>query len=395
MAKKQDPKQLAIWQNRIVESGSRPASAYFAHDLNARRHPPAQRRTLRGALDTIGWVAPVIVSLRTDKTLDGHARIEEALAKSDDEPVPYVKVDVTEEEERLILATFDPITGMAAYDQDRLAQLLSGLQSESAALQSLLNELAIQHGADEDAGDDEPSDFTGVYELQEDVVFPSSNQWGLPDLRSDRLSSQVPTQTWDGGEVQAPETLLFVHGKAAVREEMKGGVYCFYIDDYKFESAWTDAVQFVKNWLAFGWGSVIATDFSVWRDSPLAIQLYNIYRNRWCARYWQEVGVSVIPSLSWSDERTHPFACAGIPEGTPVVACQVQTTGDTKGKRYFISGLTYCLKKIRPQSLILYGGKSHRAWIEQAMPTDLEVNYVWLDSWHSARQSRFTRKGKK
>ena len=138
----------SLWENRIIEYGEMPADQYLAHELNARRHPGAQRASLRGSLNEIGWIAPVIVSAISGKLLDGHARIEEALSKDDKTPVPFIKVNVTEDEERLILASFDPITNQATYDQEALSELLSNLQTEDAGLQHLLEELAAHNDID-------------------------------------------------------------------------------------------------------------------------------------------------------------------------------------------------------------------------------------------------------
>ncbi len=135
-------KQAIEWKNRIVESGEMPASQYLAHDKNARRHPNKQREALRGSLNAVGWVAPVIVSARSGKLLDGHARIEEALSRDEAQPVPFVKVDVSEAEENLILASFDPITGLATYDREALDLLLRETSTGEAALQELMSELA-------------------------------------------------------------------------------------------------------------------------------------------------------------------------------------------------------------------------------------------------------------
>ena len=134
------------WQNRIVEYGQQTADQFLAHDLNARRHPNAQRDALRGSLNAVGWIAPVIVSQRSGKLLDGHARIEEALSRSESALVPYVLVDVTEAEEAIILGTFDPITGMATYDREVLDALLREIETNDAGLQNLLEDLAAKQG---------------------------------------------------------------------------------------------------------------------------------------------------------------------------------------------------------------------------------------------------------
>lgn len=137
-------KQVDKWQNRIVEYGELPANQFLAHELNARRHPGKQREALIGSLNEVGWVAPVIVSARTGKLLDGHARIEETLTKDEDAPVPFVKVDVSEGEERLILASFDPITAQTTYDREVLDALLREVSTGEAGLTALLAELAEQ-----------------------------------------------------------------------------------------------------------------------------------------------------------------------------------------------------------------------------------------------------------
>lgn len=123
-----------------------PADQFLAHELNARRHPGQQREALRGSLNAVGWIAPVIVSKRTGKLLDGHARIEEALTKDEAGLVPFVSVDVDEGEEALILGTFDPITNQATYDREALDGLLRQIETSESGLQQLLSDLAAREG---------------------------------------------------------------------------------------------------------------------------------------------------------------------------------------------------------------------------------------------------------
>jgi hypothetical protein len=139
-------KKAIGWQNRIVNYGEQPADQFLAHEANARRHPAKQRESLRGSLDELGWVAPVIVSSRSGKILDGHARVEEALSKDEATPVPFVEVDVSEAEERLVLATYDQITGLAEYDKEALDALLQSVSTGSDALATMLGELAGSQG---------------------------------------------------------------------------------------------------------------------------------------------------------------------------------------------------------------------------------------------------------
>jgi hypothetical protein len=91
---------------------------------NFRRHPEAQRNVLRVSMEQDGWLVPVIWNHRTGRIIDGHARVEEAIAQGL-AAVPVIVLDVDEAAERRILVRFDRIGAMAEMDNDILAQLLN------------------------------------------------------------------------------------------------------------------------------------------------------------------------------------------------------------------------------------------------------------------------------
>jgi hypothetical protein len=85
----------------------------------------------------------VTVNQRTGFVVDGHARIEEAISRHE-KTVPVLYVDLSPEEERLVLASFDPISAMAIHDQERLNELLEDMHVDDVGLQSLLDSLNVQ-----------------------------------------------------------------------------------------------------------------------------------------------------------------------------------------------------------------------------------------------------------
>lgn len=133
------------FKNRIISYGSKPASSFTANPQNFRDHPSKQLAGLRGLLSDLGWIGVVIENKTTGRLIDGHARIEEAL-KTGDPDVPFVLVDLTEDEERLALATFDPIGALAKQQKDSLRDLLTGLNGSSAELQKFLESLGDSVG---------------------------------------------------------------------------------------------------------------------------------------------------------------------------------------------------------------------------------------------------------
>lgn len=137
------------WRNRIVGYGTKAADQFEAHPRNWRTHPQPQREALAASLNGVGWVGAVIENVRTGHVLDGHERIWQALEHNAE--VPYLQVDVSEDEELLVLATFDPITQMALTDADMLAGILadlgtSELVQDDEGLEDLLRSIGAEAG---------------------------------------------------------------------------------------------------------------------------------------------------------------------------------------------------------------------------------------------------------
>ncbi len=132
---------LPAWRNRIVRDGYEAPDQLLANPMNWRVHPLHQQEKLEGVLSEVGWIQRVIVNEATGHVIDGHARV--GLAISRGEPlVPVLYVDLTLEEERLVLATLDPIGALAGTDRQVLDALLAEVSSPDGAVQRLLDDLA-------------------------------------------------------------------------------------------------------------------------------------------------------------------------------------------------------------------------------------------------------------
>lgn len=397
-----------LWRNRKIETKRLRVGDVLPHPMNPKIHGENQLAPLRGLLETVGKLDDLkaYYSERNGGKLtffDGHGRM--SLDPSEEWDVDIY--DLSDAEADLAVATFDPIAYEAQVSRDRMDELLRQVDTGNAGLQKLISEIGQSAGIvppdlenqnksvslndDEDSLSDEAEDFKGVYALKEDVIFPSSNVWGIPDLLPEMLSNQIPNTVFARQEAIDPGNTLYVHGSAKFDPSAKAGVLAFYVDDWRFESVWLDAVKMVEGFKAFGWSSIVSPDFSVWRDDPMVMQAWNIYRSRWVARYWQEAGLKVIPSLNWADERSYSFAHVGIPKGCPVVSVQCRTTRSRKGKEHFGKGLSHAITELELLNVLVYGGAEHRQWIEPLLPEG--VVYHWLESWTSLRRKLVLDKG--
>lgn len=134
-----------VWKNRIVESGFENPEQLLAHPANWRVHPKHQQDALEAVLDEVGYVDRVLVNRTTGFVVDGHLRVAVGISRGET-AIPVDYLDLTEQEEALILATFDAITGMATADKDKLKALLDIAKPQSDAARDVLEKVAAKGG---------------------------------------------------------------------------------------------------------------------------------------------------------------------------------------------------------------------------------------------------------
>ena len=144
------------WRNRIVGQGEESPDQLLANPKNWRIHPKEQQDALAGVMERVGWVQQVVVNKRTGFVVDGHLRV--SMSITNQEPsVPVVYVDLSEEEDALVLATIDPLAALAKTDDDQLRELVTDLGSDDQ-LRDLLASVRLPVSA----ADVPPDDFDGV-----------------------------------------------------------------------------------------------------------------------------------------------------------------------------------------------------------------------------------------
>jgi hypothetical protein len=134
-------------RNRIKDHRLVRAGDLVPHELNFRQHGDDQLQALEDILQEVGFARSLLVYELPDgrlKLIDGHGR----RAKNPDLMVNVEVLDVTEDEAAKLLATIDPITGMATNDPKTLKALFASVKSGSAKLNSLWSNLAESCGAD-------------------------------------------------------------------------------------------------------------------------------------------------------------------------------------------------------------------------------------------------------
>lgn len=131
----------------------------------------------------------------------------------------------------------------------------------------------------------------------------------------------------------------------------------FYEDDYKFQSLWNNTKNLKRNYLEKlqCFRGVISPDFSIYRNMPLAMQIWQTYRNRALAYWMHSNGIEVIPNIRFADERTYDFCFDGVEKNSTV---SIGTHGciNTAENRYFFKqGLYVMIEQLSPKIIVIYG----------------------------------------
>ncbi|AEK07132.1 hypothetical protein JOEDIRT_111 [Mycobacterium phage JoeDirt] len=171
------------------------------------------------------------------------------------------------------------------------------------------------------------------------MIFPSSSPEGIPDLqRCD----------W------VPDFLGAWHmPRQRERAARENGALHFFLDDYRFENAFSSPERVVGRVLKVG--GALEPNFSLYYDMPRAAKVWNTYRTRWCGAYWQSLGVKVIPTAVWARSDTFEYCFDGIPQGGPVAISTLGVRAEAEDIAIFNDGLRELVDRVEPSVILCYG----------------------------------------
>ena len=174
--------------------------------------------------------------------------------------------------------------------------------------------------------------------LNQSCLFETDNKFGFPIVSSSENFS-------------VRDLIPFNVCKSTNRCDLGKAVH-FFLDDYKFEQLWTRPRDFITT-LQF-YRNMISPTFSIWSEQPYALNLFNMYRSRWCTRFFQEFDINVLVDVRWSDEKSYDYAFSGIKKNTPVI---INTVGTRylDNRKMFVDGFEEMLRVLEPSDLYVYG----------------------------------------
>lgn len=150
-------------------------------------------------------------------------------------------------------------------------------------------------------------------------------------------------------------------------QDFDNGIH-FFIDDYQFERVWHNPIKYIEVFRKYKF--ILSPDFSLYRDMPEPLNIWNTYRSRVLGSYYQEQGIKVIPTVSWSNERSFDYCFKGIEKGSIVAISNQGVLKIKENLEFFYKGFYEMIKKLDPAIIVIYGEK---------IKLDTLIPIVWIE----------------
>ncbi len=152
-----------------------------------------------------------------------------------------------------------------------------------------------------------------------------------------------------------PSEIISFNRARAMRGVNPDAAVHFYIQDSFFNCVWNYPIKYEKMFERF-WG-VISTDYSVYADMLKPEVMWNSFRNKLLAAWFQRHGINVIPNISWGRPWSYDFCFDGFPKHSVIAINSTGIGKDTFSKSLWSQGYENAIQALEPSKIIRYGAK--------------------------------------
>lgn len=132
-------------------------------------------------------------------------------------------------------------------------------------------------------------------------------------------------------------------------EHRSCGIHCFE-DDYRLTALYNNPEKSLAKLSQYAF--LCTPDYSTYSDMDTWRQLESIAHSRWVGAFWQSQGLTVIPTISWSEKKSFDFCFDAIEQGSDVAVGMI---GCKHNKKKFLYGYDAMLERITPNKIICVG----------------------------------------
>ena len=303
------------------------------YSKNAKKHPKKQIGYIKESIKQFGFNDPIGI-WKDNIVIEGHGRLQ-ALKELGYEEVECIRLDHLTDDERRAYTLAHNKVAESEWDFELLNEEMDDLFDFD------MTEFGFEFVDEEKNKRDTQNKVEGILNLNK-ATFNGVGKYDIPQLE--------PTYDYEIGEIKEWIGFNYVLSD----KEPEGKAVHFFLDDYQFERVFNNPDKYINKLQQYE--CVLSPDFSPYGDMPHITQIFNHYRKHWCARYFQENGIKVIPTIRCStDERSLEWYLDGEPCEGVVAYSSMWIKEDTES--YDIAKKEWCgmIEKLKPTKVYLYG----------------------------------------
>lgn len=166
----------------------------------------------------------------------------------------------------------------------------------------------------------------------------TDGKYGIPIIKAQTLP---PLDTWEH-----PSRLT----SRAIDGTMGLHMYAY---DYQILRVWSHPQKYID--VLNRAACVLSPDFSLYTDTPEALNIYNHYRKHWLGAYWQRYGIKVIPTICWAGRDSFDWCFDGEPSQSVVSVSSMGTQRRADTQSAFMLGYDAMMERLQPETILFFG----------------------------------------
>ncbi len=237
-----------------------------------------------------------------------------------------------------------------------------------------------KRGKEHDPIQDAEEDMNGglvQFKPPEGLKFTGAGELEIPKLLTgpDNLMTfdDIPPNlvAWAGSATKSNEDpdqwWLYnwgIDSTSGMTQDRSQVIVSFYCYDEYFDNWWWYPERYAAKLVNSRIKYILSPDYSMDSDQARAFGIWQLYRSRWLARYFQEIGLKLLPHINWRDGDElflKKYVLSTLPKNMPCIAMQMQTIDEDEvsgGMKTYIKHLQMVFDTLEPQGALIYvGGK--------------------------------------
>ncbi len=304
------------------------------YEFNPRKNEDAIPYVME-SIKEFGFKVPIVID-KNNVVIAGHTRLESA-KRLGLKTVPCIKADdLSDEQVKAFRLADNKVSEKAEWDFDLLDKELEDILDIDMTLFDF--ELPEEEEEEYEYNDNERERTVEGYNLDILDLERVDGFYQMPIIRNNH---HVPKE-------------LIGFNYALSSNKFDFGIHCF-VDDYQFERLWNAPHKYVDKIAEYD--CFLSPDFSLYTDMPMSMKIWNVYRSRLIGQYFQDRGITVIPTISWAEKETFEFCFDGIPKGSIVAVSTIGVKRGEENYNIWREGMDEMIKRIEPTHILVYGGE--------------------------------------